>query len=121
VCPDIGGIELLFDPVFFAVKDHPVDLLLGRHAGGRIFLFRLRACARSACIREILDEPLQSVGPSVEDQIVRHLPLRRRDLGVRADVCGIYDRGVETGLHAVVKEYRVEHPASFRRQSEAHI
>ena len=70
---------------------------------------------------EVLDEPLQRVGPAVEHQIVRQRALVGRDLGVRLHVRRIHDRHVEPRFHAVMQEDGVQHRARFRREAEAHV
>ena len=53
--------------------------------------------------------------------VVRHRALFGRDLGVRADMGGIDDGGVEPRLDAVVQEDGVQHATRVRRQPEAHV
>ncbi len=109
--PHISGIQLFFDSLFLPVQNHPVDLLLRRHSGGRIFLLDLRRGTAATNVREVLDEALQGSRSFVEDQIVGHLALFRRNLRVGPDMRRIDDRRVEPRLHAVVEEYRVENAA----------
>ena len=63
---------------------------------------------------EVLDEPLQCVGPAVKDQVLGQLALLGRDLGERDDVRWMDDGQVEPGLDAVVEEDGIENSPSRR-------
>src|ERR1700737_4875548 len=121
IVADAGRIQLDLDAFLFAVQNHPMDFLLGRHADGWILFLDLRRCTRTTDIGEVLYESLERIDTLVEHEIVRHLTLRRRDLGVRSDVRRIHDRSIESGLDAVVEEDRIEDAARLERQSEADI
>src|SRR6185503_7676767 len=86
-----------------------------------VFLLDLRRRATAPNAREVLYKSLQRVGTLVEHEIVRQLALACRDLGVGPNVRGIYNRRVKTGLHAVVKEHRVENASSFGSKAEADV
>ena len=100
-----GRVERRFDAVLLAMHDHPVDLLIRRHRRRRILLLGAARSPRSAARVEMLDEPLQRVGPAIEHQIVGQRALVAGNLGVRLHVRRIHDRHVEPRLDAVVQEH----------------
>src|SRR5665213_1135395 len=95
------------------MQDHPVNLLVGCHAGGRILF---GGCGRTARIRrrrEVFDELLQRVGASIENEIVSYRALLGRYLRIRSDMRWIDDGSVQTCLNAVMQEYGVQYRSRF--------
>jgi hypothetical protein len=95
-----------------------VERLLGLHVGGRV---HPRLLLLLALLLEVADEALERVLAPVEHQVVGELALLLSDLAVRGDVVRVDHREVETRLHAVVEEHRVERRAADRRHAEAHV
>ena len=75
-----------------------------------------------------IGEHLEKVGqrvvplaPTVIDQIEADLSLLIGDANQRGDLAGMHDRGIESSFDTFVEEHTVEHVASCRRQTKAHI
>ena len=92
--------------------------LFGLHAGGRVGGF---GDVFLALALEVLDELLQRVVETVEDEVVRDLALFLGDLAVRRDVVRVDHREVQAGLDAVVQEDRVQHGARRLADTEGDV
>src|SRR5665213_3028335 len=95
------------------MQDHPVNLLVGCHAGGRILFGGCGRTARIRRSREVFDELLQRVGASIENEIVSYRALLGRYLRIRSDMRWIDDGSVQTCLNAVMQEHGVQYRSRF--------
>ncbi len=92
--------------------------LLGLHALGRVSRGLLGLLTLGL---EVLDELLERVLGTVEDQLVGQLALVLGDLRVWGDVVRVDHRQVEPGLDAVMQEDRVQDRAGGGRDAEGDV
>ncbi len=117
-----GQLEVVGQPLALAVDDPALQPLghrqreqlggpLGLGVGGRDAL-------------EQFEEALQRVVPlpaPVVDHVEGDVALLFRDPRHRHDLRGMHDRGVQSGLDALVEEHRVQHDPGRRVESEGDV
>ena len=111
--------QVVFQPVAVAVDDalrqppvdRPVAVVLRRPGVGLDALEQ----------RQQLLQRVVVVGAAVVDEVEADLLGPVVDPGQREDLGGVHDRRVETRLHALVQEHRVEHLAGRRVEPEGDV
>lgn len=98
-------IDFCFDAVFAPPENRVVDAHFDGRAGIIVF------CVLRRTLRDVLipfDQPLQRIGPAIEDRVVTEFALLGIDFGVGRDLFRVHQRHVETGLHAVMEKHGAE-------------
>ncbi len=116
-----GEVEIRLEPLLGPFDDGAREPLVERQVVAPPLLARRLAAAEVLGERRHRRFARRPVAHRQVDQRLGQPPLRLGNLGVARQPLGVDDRRVEAGLSGVVKEDRVEHLATRRRQSERDV